>query len=921
MLQIHEQHGRTPGASGSDVYETQNTGADGLTKIEAQERLELYGTNTIERVAERSLAKEFLGNFTHLMALLLWIGGGIAFLARMPQLGVAIWMVNLINGGFSFWQEYRAERATAALLGLLPPNAHVIRDGQEMRIPAEQLVPGDIVFLEEGDHISADARIISAFAFSVDESTLTGESRPVRKSADLESSSVEHQHQNLTNVIYAGTSVLSGTCRAIVLATGMGTRFGKIAHLTQSIKEDASPLQKEMSRVTKAVTLLATSIGAAFFLLAVFIAHINPADGFVFAMGMIVAFVPEGMLPTVSLALALAVQEMAKRNALVKRLSAVETLGCTSVICTDKTGTITQNQMTVERIWVWDGEYCVSGTGYCPQGEIQQVDDHSFKTVNQSLLEKLLIAGVRCNNARLIPPHVDVPGWSVLGDPTEGALLVAARKGGLAFGHAHRICEFPFDSHRKRMSAVYDVDGARVLYLKGAPAEVISRCIDVDGDHGKRQIDDTDRALIITASDRYARQGLRVLALADRVVPTDSGELTPHVLERDLTFRGLVAMLDPPHEGVPEAVAKCHQAGIKIVMITGDDGLTAESIARHVGIITNGCRVVHGSELDTMDEVTLHRCLESDVIFARVAPEHKLNIVSAFQDLGHIVAVTGDGVNDAPALRKADIGIAMGVAGSDVAKESADMILTDDNFASIVSAVELGRAVYANIRKFAIYVFNSNMAEALPFIVTLFSRGAIPLPLTVMQVLSIDLGTDMVPALGLGTEAAEAGIMSSKPRSLKAPLLDLQLLCRALLWYGLIEATAGLSCYFFSNLLHGWPSVALAAPGSDGYRMATTMTVMGIVAAQIGAVLCCRTERASLFTVGPFSNRLVLIGIATELLLLLALMHVPVLQNLFNTAPVSIIEWTFALAWTPAIILLDESRKFGLRLRQKYQST
>jgi Ca2+-transporting ATPase len=424
---------------------------------------------------------------------------------------------------------------------------------------------------------------------------------------------------------------------------------------------------------------------------------------------------------------------------------------------------------------------------------------------------------------------------------------------------------------------------------------------------------ESDRQIIMAANDLYAREGLRVLAMAQRVLPIGC-DLAPDSLEVELSFCGLVAMWDPPHDGVTEAVQKCHSAGIKIVMITGDYGLTAESIARKVGIVRNNCRVITGRELDTLDDGALRQHLHDNVIFARVTPEHKLRIVTAFQALGLIVAVTGDGVNDAPALRKGDIGIAMGISGSDVARESADMILTDDNFASIVSAVELGRAVYANIRKFAIYVFNSNMAEAVPFVVTLFSLGAIPLPLTVMQVLSVDLGTDMVPALGLGTEAAEPGLMDCPPRDLSKPLLDLPLLARALLWYGLIEATAGMSCYFYVNYLHGWPGVPLAEAGSDVYRMATTMTLMGIVAAQAGAVLCCRSDRRSLLSAGIFSNKLVLIGIATELLLLVVLIYVPFMQNIFNTAAVGVSEWCFALLWAPVIIILDELRKLYLRM-------
>lgn len=911
------------------AIETLDTTADGLSSAQVDERLKLYGLNTIQKLAKKPLLKVFFANFVHLMAWLLWVAGALAFVAGMPQLGIAIWMVNVINGCFSFWQEFQAGKATEALLSLLPVNAHVVRSGQELLVPAQQLVPGDVIVLAEGDAISADCRIISASRLAVDESTLSGEARPVRKLAEA----VAANDASASNLLFAGTSVIAGTCRAVVCKTGMNTRFGKIARLTQSVGEQPSPLQNEMARVTKVVSILATTIGVFFFLLAVLFAHVHPREGFIFAIGMIVAFVPEGMLPTVSLSLALGVQQMAKRNALIKKLSAVETLGCTNVICSDKTGTITQNKMTVQHIWTEGVEYKLSGLGYSPLGEIERITGTGFREARlneaatdsaralreREILDKVLNASLRCSNARLTPPKSDAEAgtWQILGDPTEAALLVAARKGGIGQDHQFydvpRICEIPFDSIRKRMSTVYDHKGERVLYLKGAPVEVLSRCSVFESSDGPRPMQESDRQAIMAANDLYAREGLRVLAMAQRVLPLGC-DLAPDSLEIELSFCGLVAMWDPPHEGVAEAVQKCHSAGIKIVMITGDYGLTAESIARKVGIVRDNCRVITGRELDTLDDDALRQYLHDNVIFARVTPEHKLRIVKAFQSLGLIVAVTGDGVNDAPALRKGDIGIAMGISGSDVARESADMILTDDNFASIVGAVELGRAVYANIRKFAIYVFNSNMAEAVPFVVTLFSLGAIPLPLTVMQVLSVDLGTDMVPALGLGTEAAEPGLMDCPPRDLSKPLLDLPLLARALLWYGLIEATAGMSCYFYVNYLHGWPGVPLAEAGSEIYKMATTMTLMGIVAAQAGAVLCCRSDRRSLFSAGIFSNKLVLVGIGTELLLLLVLIYVPFLQDIFNTAGVGIHEWCFALLWAPVIVILDELRKLYLRM-------
>jgi magnesium-transporting ATPase (P-type) len=457
--------------------------------------------------------------------------------------------------------------------------------------------------------------------------------------------------------------------------------------------------------------------------------------------------------------------------------------------------------------------------------------------------------------------------------------------------------------------------------VKGAPNEVLALCTQIWHDGQACRLDDQIRAQIVRANDTYAHDGLRVLAIALRQLPDDLNEYTPESVECDLTFLGLVAMQDPPRPEVAAAVAQCHRAGIRIIMITGDYGLTAESIGRRIGIIRGmRPRIITGAELDTLDDVALQAALGDEVVFARVAPEHKLRVVSALQQLGHVVAVTGDGVNDAPALKKADIGVAMGVSGTDVAKEAADMVLTDDNFASIVSAVEEGRAVYANIRKFATYVFNSNMAEAVPFVVMLFSRGAIPLPLTVMQVLAIDLGTDMVPAIGLGAEPPEAGVMERPPRSRQQPLLTGSLLARALLWFGLIESAASMAAYFFLNWLYGWPAVSLAAEGTLTYRMATTMTLAGVVAAQVGAVFACRTNRASVFRIGLFTNRLVLLGVAIELVILGLLIYTPFLQRLFNTAPIGIREWAFVFAWTPVLFLADELRKALLRRKTEQLS-
>lgn len=924
------------------VYQALETRPQGLSQAEAAERLQRFGRNAIREVKGKPLYLKFLANFTHLMAVLLWAGGIVGFIAQMPQLGIAIWMVNLINGAFSFWQEYRAEKATEALRRLLSPYALVLRDGEEQRILAEELVPGDVMLLAEGDRISADGRLVEEAELRVDQSTLTGESHPVRKMREAVLRTGLSRAE-LPNLVFAGTSVAAGTGRAVVFATGMESEFGKIAHLTQSVGEELSPLQKEMGRVTKVVAILATSIGLFFFVMSILVASVSLAESFIFAMGMIVAFVPEGMLPTVTLSLAMGVQRMARRHALVKRLSAVETLGSTSVICTDKTGTLTQNEMTVRDLWLslsprQQGEHSgrrltVTGVGYTPEGEILEAGQPLLTPVDDDLRQLLVAAGL-CNNARLLPPNSESPRWTVLGDPTEAALRVLAAKGGVDLEaearRALRLRELPFESRRKRMSTIHQIQHPasntlnRVAYVKGAPKEMLDLCTRIRLDGQERPLDEELRAQIVAANDDYARNGLRVLAIAARALPRSSAlrgglsEYTAEVVEQDLTFLGLVAMMDPPRPEVAAAVEECHHAGIRIIMITGDYGLTAESIARRIGIIRSAQpHIVTGADLDGMDDAALKAALQEEVIFARVAPENKLRVVAALKEMGHTVAVTGDGVNDAPALKKADIGVAMGITGTDVAKEAADMILTDDNFASIVSAVEEGRAVYNNIRKFAMYVFNSNMAEAVPFIAMLFSQGMIPLPLTVMQVLSIDLGTDMVPAIGLGAEPPEAGAMDRPPRSQREPLLNGSLLVRALLWYGMIESVASMSAYFFFNWLHGWPTMPLAAEGTL-YRMATTMTLAGVVATQVGAVFGCRTDRASIFEIGFHSNRLVLVGIVVELALLSLLTYVPFLQGVFNTAPIGLREWAYVFAWTPIIFLADEARKALLRWRERY---
>jgi magnesium-transporting ATPase (P-type) len=928
------------------VYAALSTKPEGLSPAETERRLSLYGRNEIRRIKGKPLWLRFFTNFTHVMALLLWAGGAVAFAARMPELGVAVWLVNLINGAFSFWQEFKAEQATEALRRMLPAFSRVLRDGEEQKVPAEELVPGDILLLGEGDHVPADGRLVQEFDLQADQSTLTGESYPVRKT-DEAVLQQDLTRTELPNLVFAGTHVAAGTGKAIVFSTGMDTEFGKIAHFTQSLEEEASPLQKELARATRVVTLIAVAVGMLFFFLAVQLVGIDLAESFIFALGMIVAFVPEGMLPTVTLALAMGTQRMARRHALIKKLSAVETLGCTTVICTDKTGTLTQNEMTVRYLWLPGRKLKVTGVGYGPQGLIVDESIDSRARLDQGLRE-LLLAGALCNNARLVPPQGQrggpppAPGpvrdeakggqarWTVIGDPTEAALQVAARKGGLNLETEASampcLCELPFEARRKRMSMVRQHGKAPVAYVKGAPKEMLELCERVlDGDQ-ERPLDAATKKAIVAANDELARGGLRVLAMARRSLTDDPAfvacrpsAFTSETVERDLTFLGLAAMMDPPRSEVAEAVEHCHRAGIRVMMITGDYGLTAESIARRIGVV-QGPRpgIITGSDLEAMTPEALREALHGEVIFARVAPEHKLRVVSALQEMGEIVAVTGDGVNDAPALKKANIGVAMGIAGTDVAKEAADMILTDDNFASIVSAIEEGRAVYANIKKFLTYIFTSNTPEAVPFILWAMTRGQIPLALTVMQILAIDLGTDLLPALALGAEAPEPGLMERPPRDLKEHVITPRMLARAYFWLGPVQSLATMAAFYYMYWTNGYHGQWLGLPSAGPlYLAATAMAFGAVVTTQIGNLFAQRTELSSSLRVPLFGNRLIWAGVISELLVAGLVIYAPPLQAAFGTAAFPLRNWLFLFAWAPSLLVVDELRKALARARMR----
>ncbi|MDC7952610.1 cation-transporting P-type ATPase [Liquorilactobacillus mali] len=906
------------------IYNQLDTTEKGLSTQEVNERLAKYGKNVLHEIKGEPLWLEFVKNFTSLMAILLWVAGLISFIANLTELGIAIWAVNIINGCFSFWQEYRAGKATAALKDMLPAYTRVVRDGEEKKILAQELVPGDIVKLEEGDDIPADIRIIHATDVRVDQSTLTGEVNPVNKDARVVRNTTGN-HADLRNTIFSGTSMLKGNAIGIVVVTGMETDFGKIADLTQNVKEDSSPLQKELNVLTRQLSALAIAIGIAFFLLATFIVHYPIVKAFVFGLGMIVAFIPEGLLPTVTLSLAGAVQRMAQKNALVKKLASVETLGSASVICSDKTGTLTQNQMTVNHLWTIKHSYTVSGEGYKPKGSILEGPKEVKAADNPDLFE-LLRGALLADNAKIVAPNKHHKRYQVLGDPTEACLEVAAFKGGinpeLERKIAVRIKELPFDSDRKMMTVIEENVAIRTFdtFTKGAPNCVLEQCSSYLENGKVKKLTAEIKQKIMDANDGYAKQGLRVLAVACQQLPEELRKEIKKAsianVEQKMIFVGLIVMFDPPRKEVRAAAQLCHKAKIKIIMVTGDYSLTAESIARNIGIIPpdSHVNVVTGEDLKKMSDSELKQALKGEIVFARMAPEQKYRVVANLQQMGEVVAVTGDGVNDAPALKKADIGVAMGITGTDVAKEAADMILTDDNFASIVTAIKEGRGVYSNIRKFLLYILNSNMPEAVPSVLFLLSGGLIPLPLTIMQILSIDLGTDMLPALGLGKEYAEDSVMENPPRSLKQHLINRKLLFKAFCWYGLWASIISTGAYFFSNYFSGYTFPHLASNGTV-YAQATTVTLGAIIFCQIAAVLNCRYEKKSMFHKHFWNNSLIFVSIIFEIVLFLALTYVPILQGVFGTAPLGYRDWLFLVCIPFPLILIDEIRKWVVRKR------
>ncbi len=878
-----------------ELFARYDSSPAGLTTAVAEQRLKEYGPNELAVKNETPEIIKFLRQFANFFAVLLIIGGSLALIAEQLDPGagnlfiaIALFAVVILNATFTYLQEHQSERIMESFKKMLPQRITVLRDGTEQVIEARRLVPGDVIILSEGDRIPADGRLIEEHLMKVDHSSLTGESEPeLRKLACTSPNILESR-----NMVFSGTLVQSGDGKALVYGTGMRTQIGRIVKLTKVTKEVETPIRKELHHFITIISIIAIVLGVLFFLASILL-HKGLIGSLIFAIGIIVANVPEGLLPTVTLALTMASKRMAEKNALIKNLESVETLGSTTVICTDKTGTITQNKMTVQTVILNGEEYAAQ------QRELRSADG----------LMTLWATMALCNNA-----HLDPKGF--IGDPTEGALLVYANKLKPIQHLLHemeRIHETPFDSQTKRMITTHHVPGERLhrAYLKGAPERILDMCSHMLLNGRRVPFTPAKKRQALSQDRRLSSRGERVLAFAYKDTPREK------TIEEGFTYLGLVGMLDPPRPRVEESVEQCRTAGIKLIMITGDHGLTAEAIARQVGMVRGEVRIILGDELKQLSDEELEAELDKpDLIFARTSPDQKLRIVRALQHKGHVVTVTGDGVNDAPALKNADMGVAMGLMGTDVAKEASDMVLLDDDFSTIVAAVREGRTIFENIKKFIAYVLTSNIPEITPFIAYVLLN--IPLPLTVTLILSIDLGTDILPALGLGMERPESDVMKKPPRRRDERLLTGRLLGFSYGIIGMIQALAGFTSFFTVLFTNGWSWGQDLAPSDPVYRQAITAFFVSIIICQIADVLICRTRRQSIFTVGMFSNKLINLGILSELAIVLAITYVPFMNTFFGTAPLAWWHWLISIPFALLILLGDELRRVLVRRGNRF---
>jgi Ca2+-transporting ATPase len=863
--------------------------ATGISKTEAEKRLAELGPNRLAEQKPPSALILFLEQFKNFIVWVLMVAAMISgFLGEWGD-AIAIIAIVILNATLGFIQESKAQKSLAALKKLSAPTTRVLRDGEYSIIPSEQVVPGDIVLLEAGDYAPADVRLINVNRFATQEASLTGESIPVNKTSDrIENHEVAIGDRK--NMAFMGTSVVTGKGTAVVVETGMSTELGKIAGLLQGSEEEVTPLQKRLDAFGHKLVYFTLAIVVIVFLMELWRGG-EFLETFLIAVSLAVAAIPEGLPAVVTIALALGVNRMVKRNALIRKLHSVETLGSTSVICSDKTGTLTQNEMTVRKVYCDGIEIDVSGVGYAPMG---------FFSRDAESLAKVLNIGVLCNSASLQKKE---DTWKIIGDPTEGALLTLAGKASIfreeLLKSYRLVAEIPFDTERKRMTSIYNAPEGIIAAVKGAPDVILKECRWYLDRREVKLITSSVQEEILKENELLAGRALRVLGMAYRTFPDIPQNIEPEYIETDLIFAGLVAMIDPPRPEVKLAIEKCRDGGIRTVMITGDHKNTAIAIATELGFFNENSEALTGLDLDAMSDEELKKHIKQISVYARVSAENKLRIVRAWKDSGAVVAMTGDGVNDAPAVKEADIGIAMGITGTDVTKDASDMVITDDNFASIVAAVEEGRGIYANIKKFIYFLLSCNIGEVLTmFLASLF---AMPVPLFPIQILWINIVTDGLPALALGVDPMSSSIMKEPVRRRDEEIFNWQVIKR-LFWQGLSIAIVTLIAFLFAMNIRG-----------EDISYARTIAFNVLVYTQLFHALDCRSESESIFKLGLFTNRFLLMAVAASITLQILLHHSDITNKIFKTQPLDTIDMVFSLGIAVVPMLLIEGFKLVKR--------
>jgi Ca2+-transporting ATPase len=898
-----------------EVMSELNVGSEGLTAQQSQERLKIHGPNEIKKEKGKSPLRLLLGQFTNILMIILLLAIALSFAVGEATDAIIILAIVIASAVLGFTQEYRSEKAVEALKRMTSPSAVVLRDGKEMKIPASQLVPGDIILLYTGDKIPADARLLEAFTMKTDEAPLTGESAPVEKTA-LKLPE-QTQLNDRRNMVFTGTVVVYGRGKALVTSTGMKTEFGKIAEMVQAAPQEKTPLEKRVGSVGKWIGILAVVVAVSVGVVGIVVENRPILDMVLWAISLAVAAVPEALPAIITGALAIGMYRMAKVNTIVKRLPAVETLGSTSVICSDKTGTMTKGEMTVQRVYVNDEIIKVTGIGYAPEGDFLFED----KPVNPDKnLETLLKIAVLCNDSNL-EKDLQSGKWIVKGDPTEGALVVAAQKAGINKEELDkqevRFAEVPFSSERKRMTTIHTVQGKKIAYMKGAPEIVLEKCSQILQNGKVEPLTPEISSKNHKVTEAMALQALRNLGFAYKELP-DNAEQFDEVMEQDFVFVGIMSMMDPPRSEVKDAIDICRNAGIRVVMITGDHKLTAIAVAKELNLLDEKegkCQVLTGQELEQMTDEQLDQVVENVVIYARVAPEHKTRIVKAWKKKNEIVAMTGDGVNDAPALKMSDIGIAMGISGTEVTKEAADMVLADDNFASIIKAVREGREIYDNIKKYLTYLLQCNIMEILvmffavvsvPYLARWLSPGSdveligsAAIALTAVQILWINLVTDGLPAIALGVDPGDPDLMQRKPRKPTESLFSKDV--KVYLTVVPIFMTVLLLLAFFSYM-----------PWESEFRLleARTQLFTAMVAMELIIAISARSFKYPIVKVGPFKNKFLWIAVLSSFALQLLVLYTPGLTTLFGVHSPELIDWAIAGLFAGAVFTALEVGKF-----------